>query len=116
MKGRAVAVVEGSTSERFARSYGARLQLLPTLEDAIGLLRDGGSDAVVADRPILSYWLSQNPHSSLQLSEASYQPQGYGFALSPEAFVLRARFDQAVLKLVADGRIAELSKEWIGAN
>lgn len=115
MKSRPVAVVAGSTSESFARTHRARLQPQDTLEDAIGLVQDGSSDAVVADRPMLQHWISNNAASDLQLSEASYLPHGYGFAISHDAVELRSELDLALLRLIAQGRMSQLSAQWLGA-
>src|SRR5690606_21722784 len=115
MKNRPVAVVGGTTSEAFARTHRARIQPHDTLEDAISVLEDGTSDAVVADRPMLQHWLSNNPGSDLQLSEANYLPHGYGFAISRDAVLVRSKLDLALLRLIAEGRISQLSAQWLGS-
>ncbi len=114
LKGKSVAVVQGTTSEAFVRSHGGRVLRASSLEDAVAMLRDQRAAAMVADRPILRYWLHQHPESPFQLSETTYEPQGYGFAVAPTAAELQSELDVALLRLGADGRTAELAREWLG--
>jgi ABC-type amino acid transport substrate-binding protein len=43
----------------------------------------GQADAVVFDEPQLRHHLVQHPKTELVISDATYHPQGYGFALQP---------------------------------
>lgn len=116
LDGRMVAVVAGSTGESFASAHRARTISHPTLESAIAAVQNQEAAAVVFDRPMLRYWLSQHPDSPLQISDASYQPQGYGFAVAKTATALRNDLDRAILKLAEEGRIDALADRWFRAR
>src|SRR5690606_31657864 len=60
LKGRKVAVVSGTTGASFARQHGAKLERVPSIEAALELTRTGVADAIVHDRPVLQYALSQD--------------------------------------------------------
>ena len=113
LRGRVVATVEGSTGARFAKRFGARLSLAPTLDEAIERVAAGKADAAVFDRPGLRWALSEEPNDAVEIAEASYEPQRYGFALAWGSG-LRDRLDAVLLALDEEGRIEELSSKWFG--
>ena len=115
LRGRTVAVVRDSPSEAFARKYGARLALHDDIEHAISAVTEGQADAVVYDRPILRYFLHQNPEANLVLSEAAYQPRGYGFALAVDSPHFDG-LDIAILGLQESGGVERISDKWMGSE
>jgi polar amino acid transport system substrate-binding protein len=85
LRGRRVGVVAGTTSGDFAESYGARPVAAADIGQAIDALVGGATEAVVFDRPMLRYALGESPELPLLLSQASYRPQNYGFAVGRES-------------------------------
>ncbi len=116
LRDRFVAVVAGTTGESFAKEHHARIRALPNLEEAINTVQAQEAAALVFDRPMLRYWLSEHPDSDLQISEANYQPQGYGFALQSSAAKFRNDLDVALLSLAAEGRVEALAEHWLGGH
>jgi polar amino acid transport system substrate-binding protein len=115
LRGRRVAAVPGTTSERFAMDALARVVAAPTVERAIQQVVDGEADAVVYDRPILQYWLRENPAAELTLSESSYEPQSYGFAL-PLGSTLSHRLNVALQEARETGRLEAIRRKWLGGE
>lgn len=113
LRGKRVAVVPGTTATRFVQRHGGRILEADTVRLAIERVAGGGADAVVYDRPMLRYHLSEHPDVALALSEASYQPQGYGFALRPGS-QLAQPLDVAILRLRQAGTIDSLADKWLG--
>jgi polar amino acid transport system substrate-binding protein len=114
LRGRRVGVVAGTTSESFAASFGARAVPSPGIDQAIGALVAGDTDAVVFDRPMLRYAIGQSPELPLLLSEASYRPQNYGFAVAPDS-ALAPALDVALLELQESGDLLAIEESWLGA-
>jgi polar amino acid transport system substrate-binding protein len=115
LRGRRVAVVPGTTSESFAANSLARLIPVPTVERAIQDLREGRADAVVYDRPILQYWLREHPEVDLMLSDRTYEPQSYGFAL-PLDSTLEHSLNLALQEARESGRLEAIRSKWLGGE
>ncbi len=113
LRGRRVGTVRGTTSERFVGRQEATLVPFPTLAGALESLRRREVSAVVFDRPVLRHHLSTHPEDPLQLSTASYEPQGYGFAV-PHGSPLRVPIDVSLLTLRQRGNLAALAARWLG--
>ena len=113
LRGARVGVVRGTTSEAFASQFGSRSVPFPDLAGAVDALGRGETDAVVFDRPILAYLLKQNTELRFRLSDASYQPQNYGFALQPDA-PLTDSIGLAILELQGEGELRRIEEAWLG--
>lgn len=110
LKGAKVATVSGSPAQQMVRTHGGHLVLVETLDQALGMLEQGDVAAVVYDEPQLRFQMPPTP--ALTISEATYHPQGYGFALptsSPETH----RLNVALLKAAEDGEIASARLKWL---
>lgn len=113
--GRDVGVVAGTTSEQFAVESRSQPVAAADIGEAIDHLAAGETDAVVFDRPILRYALSQRPDAELSLSPLSYQPQNYGFAVALDSALAR-ELDIALLELQEAGGLEAIEERWLGAE
>lgn len=111
LSGRRVAALRGSTAEDFARKHGARVVRARSIEQALALLEQGEADALVGDRPILRYALAQANHSRLEVADAVYEPQGYGFAV--QSSEMARNFELAILRAGEAGRIEAITERWL---
>lgn len=109
---RRVAAVSGSTGVGFARRHGARVVEVDDLERSVALLTDGGVDAVVYDRPMLEYHLSQHPELDLTISPRSHARQGYGFAFR-KGSELGQRMNLALLRVGEAGGLQQVVSRWL---
>lgn len=112
---RPVAVVRGTTGAAFAREQGARTLEHTEFADAVRAVDDGTAVAVLHDAPILRYYLSKHPESPLQLAAATYNPQGYGFAVAPGRDIVQ-RLDVALLAAREDGQVRRVVDTWLGKS
>lgn len=115
LRGRAVAAVRGTTAERFVGTSAARLVPVTGTDQAVQRLWAGEAVAVVDDRPILQYWLREHPNAALALSDRTYEPQGYGFALQLES-PLTHRLNLGLQALRERGELDMLRARWLGAE
>ena len=109
-----VAVVGGSPAVPFARRARARLVLVDDFEHGVARLRAGEVDAFVFDRPSLRYYLQKNPELDLVVSEASYLPQGYGFAVMDAE--LQHTLNVALLRVMEGGAARRITTNWLGPD
>ncbi len=113
LAGRRVGSVAGTTSAEFASENGARLQAVADIDAAFADLQAERTEAIVFDRPILRYLLARNPGTDFLISEPSYRPQGYGFALAMDSAV-RQEIVVAILRLQESGELDAIAEVWLG--
>lgn len=113
LRARRVGAVAGTTSPLFVRRHGGTAIEFRSLDDAVRSLARRQVAAVVFDRPALRHLLNRRPDLQLTLSEASYEPQGYGFSVR-HGSPLWVPIDVALLSLRQDGTIAGIASRWLG--
>jgi polar amino acid transport system substrate-binding protein len=109
-----VAVVGGTTGERFARQHGARTVPAPDLPAAVELVTKKEAAAVVFDRPQLRYHLLNHPDAAMSLSTHVYEPQGYGFATQQGNTPLAHQLIVALLATMESGTVVAVARDWLG--
>ncbi len=112
LRGLSVATVDGTTAARFARRHGARVIGRADAASAARAVASGDADAAVFDRPILQYVLREHPELQLRLSDASYEPQRYGFAF-PVGSELRHEVSITLLELIETGHTESIAASWL---
>ncbi|MBE9153462.1 transporter substrate-binding domain-containing protein [Cyanobium sp. LEGE 06113] len=112
LRNRPVAVVKGTTSEKWGRLSGASLSQQPTLQAAVAKLAAGKVDAVIYDSPALRYYLSQNPRLDLKLAPFSLAQETYGFAM-PLNSPLEKPLDVSLLRMLRSGQIEAFYQGWV---
>lgn len=113
LRGRRVGAVTGTTSSLFVRRHGGTAIEFRSLDGAVRSLARREVSAVVFDRPALRHLLNHRPDLQLTISEASYDPQGYGFSVR-HGSPLWVPIDVALLSLRQDGTIAAIASRWLG--
>jgi polar amino acid transport system substrate-binding protein len=112
LAGRRVVTVRGTPGIAFAQRARARIVLVDRFEDGVALVAGGDAAALVFDRPMLRYHLRKNPELPLVVSEASYAPQGYGFAVAdPE---IQHELNVALLRASESGAVRRVVESWFG--
>jgi polar amino acid transport system substrate-binding protein len=111
LRGKRVAVVEGSTSAAYAGELGATLDGYKNFEAAAEAVLRGKAQAAVYDTPIILYFTKNEPRA--QIAGAQFRPESYGI-IFPLGSTLRRPVDLALLKLVENGTYASLQRKWFG--
>ena len=114
LRGARLAVVEGTTSRRWADVVEARAVVSASLNGAIELLRQGRVEGVLFDQPALRYALSQHPEAPLRLAPFGLGTQTYGLVL-PADSELQLPLDVSLLELHRSGRIEAITDRWLGS-
>ena len=110
-----ISVVKGSTGEKWANQYQARINQTQTLVDAINLLKLDEVDGVVFDAPALKYYLRNNPKDSLKLSPVDFATEAYGFMVSTDNSFLK-KIDIKLLEMQENGKIGEIQSKWLSSS
>lgn len=113
LRGRRVATVRGTTSVPFISRQHATPVLFTRIDQAVDALGRRRVDAVIFDRPVLQYIVHSRTELALRLSEASFDPQGYGFAVRLQS-PLRQPIDVALLSMHQGGEIGAINSRWLG--
>lgn len=111
--GRRVAAVVGSPGETFARSYGAQVIRITSLQQGYEQVARRSADAFVFDRPQLLYSLRKQHDPGLAVSKAEYMRQSYGFAF-PLSSPLVHTVNMNLLRLEESGRVDRIVRAWLG--
>ncbi|MEA5583538.1 transporter substrate-binding domain-containing protein [Nodularia harveyana UHCC-0300] len=107
-----LATVAGSSSVEVVQNYSNRVQQLPTLAAAVGLLSTEKADAVVFDRPAMEYYLSQNPKLNLKITNLSLGNELYGFVL-PIDSPFRKQLNIQLRLMSENGSLEEIATRWL---
>lgn len=121
LKDKVISVQNGTTGQEAAEGVlGVNHKNIKKFEDinlAILELVNGGADAVIADKPVLEGYVKSNPDQKLVLieDEGAFTTDYLGI-MFPKGSELKADFDEAVKKVLDNGKYAEVYKEWFGAE
>lgn len=113
LAGKRIAVLDDSPAEDFVKAQGGMPVPMADLQAGYDALAARQVKAVVFDRPQLLYFLKQNHNSDMAVSQAQFEPQGYGFAFPVDEPLVR-KVDVQLLRLKESGRLDKIIREWLG--
>ncbi len=108
------AIAGTSTEDTFSRLR-IRYRKFATLQDGLDALRQRKLDAFVYDKPMLAWAIQQNYSSSIELLDATFDPQQYAFAI-PTNSPLRKALDVALLDAVHSGWWQQTIFRYLGSR
>ncbi len=109
--GSTVAVIKGTTSEKFMHYHDVTLMLAETFDDLIAGLKTGSADAAVYDAPALMYVAKKDP--AIKVVGEMFDAQRYGIAFPQgECNSLKETFNIAILEMQASGAYRKLYDKW----
>ncbi len=121
LKDKVISVQNGTTGQEAAEAIlGENSKDIKKFEDinlAILELMNGGADAVIADKPVLEGYITNNPDQNLAVigDEAAFTKDYLGI-MFPKGSELKTKFDEAVNKLMDNGKFAEIYQKWFGKD
>jgi polar amino acid transport system substrate-binding protein len=110
-----VAVVSGTPAVDFAKQTRVRVVPVENMEEGIEKLMIGEVKGVLFDKPQLIFFAREHPDKDIVVSRASYQPQGYGFAL-PLGTQHQHALNLALLRLSEQGFTHKVVIGWLGPD
>ena len=115
LRGKDVATVDGTTSVALLREKGAKTHLVTDINDAYKMLEAGQVDAIVYDAPTLQFYSKTDGAGKVAAVGSVFAQQDYGIAL-PEGSDLRARINQAILKVKENGVYDRIYQKYFGVE
>jgi len=113
LRGRRIAVVDGTTSLHYMKNVHANLDLFEKVKDAIDALLKGKVEAVVYDAPNLLYIANGEGKGKVAVVGKIFEPQNYGLAM-PQNDPLREKINRAILKLIESDEMERIKNKWFG--
>ena len=102
LRGKEIAVVEGTTSLRWGKLYEINAFLTKDLNGAIKILNQGKVEGIIFDEAPLRHYLKQNKKSKLKLANFPLAIQTYGFVI-PMGSPLRNQLNIELLDMERSG-------------
>lgn len=109
-----VGAVAGTSTEVSLVRMRANFLTFPSARDGLLALRERRIDAFVYDRPLLAWTINHEFRSTVQLLDATFEPQHYAFAL-PTGSPLRKPLNLSILKAVQSPWWDEALYRYLGA-
>lgn len=115
LPGRSVATVKGTAAVASLEELNARVVECDQLDAAFAATSSGRAEALVFDAPVLAYRIKKTEGCGVRLVGPTFEKQDYGIAL-PADSPLREPVNTALLTLSESGKLAEISRKWLGAS
>ena len=112
------AEIGSSGSVFMSKIKGAKIRTFNSAGEAFLELNNKGREAIVNDKPVNEYFLTQKASANLNLREVTgvLKAENYGFAIRKGDDKLRARLDKALDEIRADGTYDKIYAKWFGGN
>ena len=116
LKGKRVGVQNNTTGQYAMENMGINPKKYDTTPDALTDLANGGLDAVVADSPVVLYYISKNPNANLVAIKGDFPKEYYGIAIKKDNTELLNKVNASLKKLMSDGTYAQIYKKWFNED
>lgn len=116
LKGKRVGVQNSTTGQTVLEKLGMVPKKYDTVPDALTDLMNGGLDAVVADSPVVLYFIKQNPESNVQYIKGDFPKEYYGIAFKLGNQALDDKVNASLKKLKENGKYNKIYKKWFNED
>ena len=108
----------GGSHNAAKKVKGAKIVTFNTAGEAILDLSIGGSDAVINDRPVTAYIMTQQPKLGAQLvhQPETYSADDFAFVFRKDQSALKDEVNAALAKLKSNGEYDKIYNKWFGKN
>lgn len=115
LEGKTIAVQIGTTGANKAKEIkDAKVKEFNSSADTFMELKAGGVDAVVNDRPVNDYYLSQGGGQEAKSLVEVLSAEDYGIAMNKKNEELAQKVDDALTKVKASGEYDKIYEKWFG--
>lgn len=116
LKGKRVGVQNATTGQEAVEKLGLNPKKYDTTPDALTDLVNGGLDAVVADSPVVLYFIKENPKANIEALQGDFPKEYYGIAMKLDNKDLASKINASLQKLISNGKYNEIFKKWFSAD
>lgn len=115
LSGKTIGVRNGSIAGEYLKAQGFKTTEFDHLKDAIPSLVQGKITAIVADAPVLEYYVNATPGNQTRVVGNLFHPDKYGFAL-PSGSPLTKDISLSIIRNIEQGNIALLRERYFGEH
>lgn len=116
LKGKKVGVQISTTGQTAVEKLGVDPAKYDTTPDALNDLVNGSLNAVVADSPVVLYFIKQNPSFNLQAIQGDFDKEYYGIGMKLDNKELAGKINASLKKLMDNGTYNEIYKKWFNTD
>lgn len=116
LKGKKVAVQQGTTGQFVVEGLGIDPRKFETVGDAVNDMINGGSDAVVADSPVILYLIKQNPTMNIEAVSGNFPKEYFGAAFKKDNKELAEKYNATLKKFKENGTYNQIYKKWFNVD
>lgn len=113
LQDKSVAVRVGSVAESYLQARSIATVPFNHLSDAVDALINDEVSAVVADAPVLEYYVHTNPKAPLEVVGNVFSPDKYGFAFPPQSSLVKPA-TVAIISAHENESLARLKNKYFG--
>lgn len=115
--GKTLALRMGTSAAQYAEEHftDTELRLFPNIDNAYLELQTGRVDAAMHDTPNVLYYIKTAGQGRVKAVGEQMMAHEYGIAF-PKGSDLVPKVNEALAKIKADGRYAEIYRKWFGAE
>jgi ABC-type amino acid transport substrate-binding protein len=119
LAGKNVGVQTARTAEKFMETQtaaaGVKLTKFPTLDEALGALNRRELDAVVGDKPIMTYSISKNYSTNLITTGVELSHDQYAVVVRQKETKLLAQINETIRRLKTADQFHAWYDKWVGS-
>lgn len=108
-----IASIKNSSSDNYLENRQLKRDYYPSVLDSLNAIKQGKSDAMVYDDPLLKYLTDQHFKNKLIVVDKLFELQQYGIAF-PEGSPLREPVNRAMLKIIQKEEWKRVLKSYLG--
>lgn len=116
LKGKKIGVQNSTTGQTVMEGMGIDPKKYDAIPDAMNDLLNGGLDAVVADSPVVLYFIKQNPNANIQYLNGDFPKEYYGIAVKKGNSELMDKINASLKKVQDSGKYNEIYKKWFNED
>lgn len=117
LKGKKVGVQTNTTGQYATEKLNVNeIKKFDTTPDALNALKIGAVDAVVADSPVVLWFIKQNPTSKIISVQGEFEKEFYGMAMKLDNKVLADKINVGLKKVIDSGKYNEIYKKYFNVD
>ena len=118
LKGHTVAVQMGTTGSDYAQKLGLNIKQFDHNAEALMELKIGGSEAVIADKPVADYYVATEGKSDndVVIDIPDSNKEYLAFAMNKKDVQLQKDVNAAIAKLKETGEFQQIYKKWFNVD
>lgn len=118
LAGKRVGVQTGRTGDRFMTSQKTAANVIltryKTLDDALGALNRGEIDAVIGDKPIMTYSIAKNYSTNLLPTDVELTRNQFAVVVRLNEIKLLAKINETIARLKRSNELVAWDQKWMG--